>query len=40
VSSRRSRRIDVSTGDLAELRALLADLRRHADAVRLEAAVR
>jgi ABC-type phosphate transport system auxiliary subunit len=35
-----ARRIDVSTGDLADLRSLLSDLRRHADAVRLEAAVR
>ena len=35
-----AKRIDTSTGDLAELRSMLADLRRHADAVRLEAAVR
>jgi predicted nucleic acid-binding Zn-ribbon protein len=38
--SRLAKRIDVRTSDLAELRSLLADLRRHADAVRLEAAVR
>jgi hypothetical protein len=30
----------VSIGDLAELRSMLADLRRVADAVRLEAAAR
>ena len=35
-----AKRIATSTGDLAELRSMLADLRRHADAVRLEAAVR
>ena len=35
-----AKRIDANTGDLAELRSLLADLRRHADAVRLETAVR
>jgi hypothetical protein len=34
-----AKRIDANTGDLAELRSLLADLRRHADAVRLETAV-
>jgi hypothetical protein len=34
-----AKRIDANTGDLAELRSMLADLRRHADAVRLEAAV-
>jgi hypothetical protein len=35
-----ARRVDVNIGDLAELRSKLADLRRHADTVRLEAALR
>jgi predicted nucleic acid-binding Zn-ribbon protein len=35
-----AKRIDVNVGDLAELRSKLADLRRHAEAVRLETAVR
>jgi hypothetical protein len=35
-----AKRVDASISDLAELRSILADLRRHADAVRLEAAVR
>jgi hypothetical protein len=35
-----AKRVDVSIGDLAELRSMLADLRRVADAVRLEAAAR
>jgi len=34
-----ARRVDLNIGDLAELRSKLADLRRHADTVRLEAAV-
>jgi hypothetical protein len=35
-----AKRVDRNTGDLAELRSVLADLRRHAEAVRLEAALR
>ena len=35
-----AKRVDENIGDLAELRSMLADLRRHAEAVRLEAAVR
>ena len=35
-----AKRIDANTGDLAELRSMLADLRRHAETIRLEAAVR
>jgi len=35
-----ARRVDRNTGDLAELRSVLADLRRHAEAVRLDAALR
>jgi predicted nucleic acid-binding Zn-ribbon protein len=31
-----AKRVDVSIGNLTELRSLLADLRRHADTVRLE----
>src|SRR2546421_7561971 len=30
-----AKRVDANTGDVAELRSLLADLRRHGDAVRL-----
>jgi hypothetical protein len=32
-----AKRVDANVGDLTELRSLLSDLRRHADAVRLEA---
>jgi hypothetical protein len=35
-----AKRVDVNLGELADLRSMLADLRRHADSVRLEAAVR
>jgi hypothetical protein len=35
-----AKRVDANTGHLAELRSMLADLRRHAEAVRLEAALR
>jgi hypothetical protein len=35
-----AKRVDGNIGDLAELRSRLADLRRHAEAVRLEAALR
>ena len=35
-----AKRVDVNIGDLAELRSMLTDLRRHADTVRLEVAVR
>src|SRR2546421_6115028 len=35
-----ARRVDGNVGNLAELRSRLADLRRHADSVRLEVAVR
>jgi hypothetical protein len=34
-----AKRVDVSIGQLTELRSVLADLRRHADGVRLEAAL-
>jgi hypothetical protein len=34
-----AKQVDANAGELAELRSLLADLRRHADAVRLESAV-
>ena len=34
-----AKQVDVNAGELAELRSLLADLRRHADAVRLDSAV-